>query len=60
MKRAHIFMNKPIYLGLSILVLSKIVMHGFRYDYVKPQYGEKAKYVVQTESFIVYIETENI
>ena len=60
MKRADIFMNKPIYLGLSILVLSKIVMYEFWYDYVKPQYGEKAKYVVQIESFIVYIETENI
>ena len=32
-------MNKPVYLGLSILEISKIVMHGFRHDYVKPKYG---------------------
>ena len=36
-------MNKPVYLGLSILELSKILMYEFWYDYVKPKYGEKAK-----------------
>ena len=33
-------MNKPVYLGLSILKLSKIVMHEFWYDYERPEYGE--------------------
>ena len=36
-------MNKPVYLGLSILELSKIVMYECWYDYVKTKYGEKAK-----------------
>ena len=36
-------MNKSVYLGLSILELSKILMHKFWYDYVKPKYGEKSK-----------------
>ena len=36
-------MNKPVYLGLLILELSKILMYEFSYDYVKPQYGEKAQ-----------------
>ena len=36
-------MNKPVYLGLSILELSKILMYEFWYDYVKPKYFEKAK-----------------
>ena len=31
-------MNKPVYLGLSILDLSKTVMYEFWYDYVKPKY----------------------
>ena len=35
-------MNKPIYLGVSILELSKVVMYDFWYD-VKPKYREKAK-----------------
>ena len=36
-------MNKPVYLGLSILELSKTVMYEFWYDYVKTKYREKAK-----------------
>ena len=44
-------MNKPVYLGLSILESSKILMHEFWYDYVKPKYGEKVCVVwVQTGS----------
>ena len=36
-------MNKPVYLGLSMLELSKILMNEFWYDFIKPKYGEKAK-----------------
>ena len=36
-------MNKSVYLGLSILELSIILMHEFWYNYVKPKHGEKAK-----------------
>ena len=36
-------MNKPVYLGLSVLELSKTLMYEFWYDYVKPKYGEEAK-----------------
>ena len=32
-------MNKPVSLGVSILELSKIVMHELWYNYVKPKYG---------------------
>ena len=39
-------MNKPIYLDLSILDLSKTVMYKFWYDYVKPKYDENAKFVI--------------
>ena len=34
-------MNKPVYLGLVILEISKLVMYEFWYDYVKARYGEK-------------------
>ena len=42
-KKTQILMNKPVYLGLSILEISKILMYEFWYDYVKPKYGEKSK-----------------
>ena len=36
-------MNKPVYLGLSPLKLSKILMYEFWDDHAKPKYGEKSK-----------------
>ena len=54
-------MNKPVHLGLSILELSKILMHEFWYDYVKPKYGEKVKsYYMDKDSFILYIKIDDI
>ena len=44
--------NKPAYLGLLILDLSKTVMYEFWFDYVKPKYGENAKLCyIGTDSF---------
>ena len=37
-------MNKPVYLGLLILELSKILMYKLLYDYVKPKYDKKANF----------------
>ena len=46
-------MNKPVYLGLSILDLSKTVMYEFWYGYVKPKYGENEKLCcMDTDSFM--------
>ena len=42
----EMLMNKPLYLGLSMLELSKILMFEFRYDYVKPKYDKKSKVVL--------------
>ena len=54
-------MNKPVYLFLSILETNKLVMYEFWYDYVKPKYREKTNlYYMDTDSFIVYIKTEEI
>ena len=53
-------MNKLIYLGFSILDLSKIVMYEFWYDYIKPKYDEKAKLCyMDTDSFIIHIRTKD-
>ena len=42
-EKRQILINKPVYLGLSIPGLRKILIYEFWYDYVKPNYGEKAK-----------------
>ena len=50
-------MNKRVYLGLSIIEVSKIVLYEFWYDYVKLKYGENVKFCyVDTDSFIVFIK----
>ena len=51
MNKHEILKNKPIYLGLSILELGKILMYRFQYDHVKPKYGEKAKLQTQTDIY---------
>ena len=48
MKRTRVKMNKPIYLGLSILDISKILMYEFWYDYMKPKYGNDVKLCLWT------------
>ena len=61
MRKTQVFMNKPVYLGLSILVLSKIVIYEFLYDYIKPKYKEKGKLCyMDTDSFVVYIKKDDI
>ena len=53
-------MNKPIYLGLSILDISKILMYEFWYDYMKPKYGNDVKLCyMDTDSFVMNIKTED-
>ena len=41
-KKTQIDMNKLVYIGLSILDISKTKMYNFWYDYLKPKYKEKA------------------
>ena len=56
-KNTQIFMRKLVYLGLSMLEISKALLHEFWYDYVKPKYGEKKSEFGY--SFTVYTKTED-
>ena len=61
MKKAKVKMNKPVYLGLSILEISKTLMYEFWYDYIKPKYSDNVKLCyIDTDSFIMYIRTEDL
>ena len=60
MRKTKVKMNKPVYLGISILDISKTLMYEFWYDYIKLKYLEKAKLCyMDTGSFIIHIETED-
>ena len=60
MKRMKVKMNKPIYLGLSILDISKILMYELWYDYMKPKYNDKVKLCyMDTDSFVMNIKTSD-
>ena len=60
MERAKIKMNKPVYLGMSVLDISKILMYKFWYDYIKPKYEDGAKLsYTNTDSLIIHNITED-
>ena len=60
MKKTKVKMNKPVYLGISMLDISKTLMYEFWYDYIKPKYQDKAKLCyMDTDSFVIHIKTED-
>ena len=60
MKKTRVKMTKSLYLGMSILDSSKILMYEFWYDYISRKYGDKAKLCYTgTDIFIIYIKTQN-
>ena len=60
MKKRNVKMNKPIYLGMSILDISKTLMYEFWYNFIKPKYQDKAKLCyMDTDSFVIQIKIED-
>ena len=60
MKISKVKMNKPLYLGFSILEISKTLMYEFWYDYIKPNYQNNAKLCyMDSDSFIIQIKIED-
>jgi hypothetical protein len=61
MKATTVKLFKPIYVGFSIMDISKILMFEFHYDIIKPQYGDRAKLCfTDTDSFLYSIETDDV
>ena len=60
MKKVKVKMNKPIYLGLSILEISKIIMYEFWCEYMKRKYGHMVKlFYTYTDSLVMNIKTKD-
>lgn len=58
--KTRVTLNKPIYVGVSILGLSKLFMHEFWYGVLKPMYGSKLHLLYSdTDSFIYQVYTED-
>ena len=59
-EKASVKMNKPIYLGLAILSLSKILMYDYWYNEMKPKHKDSIRLCyMDMDSFIMHIKTED-
>ena len=60
MRKIKLYFNMPIYLGMSIIDISKTKIYDFHYGFIKPKYGDKAKLLLSdTDSTMHEIQTED-
>ena len=56
MKKTKVKVNKPVYLGMSILDINKTLLYEFWYDYIKSRYKDKGKLCyMDTDSFVINV-----
>ncbi|KAL9966939.1 hypothetical protein ACROYT_G025085, partial [Oculina patagonica] len=61
MRKSKLFLNKPVYTGMTILDVSKLCMYDFYYNHLKKEYGERCELLyTDTDSLLLEIETEDV
>ncbi|KAK3093489.1 hypothetical protein FSP39_016361 [Pinctada imbricata] len=59
--KVTLLLNKPVYVGQTVLDLAKLVMYDFHYNFMKQKYGEKVKLLfTDTDSLMYEIQTEDV
>ena len=61
-KQIEVLMDKPIYLGFTVLELSKLHMYETYYDILQPYFGQEniQLHYIDTDAFVLSLETQNI
>ena len=61
-KQNEVLMDKPIYLGFTVLELSKLHMYETYYDILQPYFGQEniQLHYIDTDAFVLSLETQNI
>ena len=52
-------LNKPAYIGMCILELSKVLMYEFHYDYIKNKYGNNSRLLFTDADSLMYEDFSN-
>ena len=61
MHKTKVLLNKPIYVGMAILDLSKWLIYDFYYNHLKKEYDDKVRLLyTDTESVIIHVRTEDL
>lgn len=60
-KKVKLLLNKPVYIGQTILDLSKLVIYDFHYNFMKNLYEDNIKLLFTDTDCLMYeIETPNL
>ena len=58
---SNLVLNRPMYVGMNVLDLSKHLMYDFYYNQLKAQYGESCQLLyTDTDSLLLEMETEDV
>jgi len=61
MRKLEVKFNKPIYVGMYILDISKVCLYEFHHEYMSPMYRDKCKIMyTDTDSLIYHIECDDV